>query len=481
MNNPVKVSFLRIFGELRNILRFVKRVIFKITHLADDTDVEGTIKDIKGGVVLEGSNLWVLICSAAIACIGLDTNSPAVIIGAMLISPLMSPILGIGLSVGINDKEYLIKSVYNFGVATGLSLLTAFIYFKLTPLGDITDEMRSRVQPTLLDAGVALFGGLAGIIAGSRTEKSNAIPGVAIATALMPPVCTAGFGLANGQFQIFGGAFYLFFINAVLISLSTYVVVRMLRFPLAEDEDPEWAPRIKGFIAVAVIVVLTPSIFFLLNTINKIRQNEVISSFISKHIHEDMTKGVEWNFNILTDSTAELEVYYFGAGISQDSTDKLTDTLSTALTAVRLGPEYKYYLDLTPTDAPPETDEKDIHMANTIDRLGDDIRKHRVKLEEQEYLTDSLFKLFEEVETDTIPFEAIKTELKALYPELEELLLGSLTQTDFDTTGNQEYLTAVLKWNKKLYSSRVKRQRQERIAEYLKVKLKADTVGVVTR
>lgn len=476
MNNPVQRSFSRIFNELKNILNFIKRVIFKITHLADDTDVDGTIKDIKGGVVLEGSNLWVLMCSATIACIGLDTNSPAVIIGAMLISPLMSPILGIGLSVGINDKEYLIKSFYNFGVATGLSLLTAFIYFKLTPLGLLTDEMRGRVQPTILDAGVALFGGLAGIIAGSRTEKSNAIPGVAIATALMPPVCTAGFGLANNDYNIFGGAFYLFFINAVLISMATYVVVRMLNFPLVQDEDPEWAPRIKGFIVVAIVVILIPSISFLLDTLNKLRREDTITTFVSKHIHTDISKGVDWNFIELSDSTAELDVYYFGAGILEDSTSKLIDSLNVAFQENNIG--YRCDLKLTPTDAPP--DNKLDGMVTSLEQLSIDLSKQKAALSQHQKLTDSLFTIVQVTQMDTIPFENVHTELKAFYPDLEEFLIGKLTQTKFDTTGRKETLTAILKWDR-AHATRTKKYREERIKEYLKVKLKGEAIEVITR
>ena len=477
MNNPVKESFVRIFGELKNIFSFLKRVVFKITHLADDTDVEGTIKDIKGGIVLEGSNLWVLICSATIACIGLDNNSPAVIIGAMLISPLMSPILGIGLSVGINDKEYLIKSFYNFTIATLLSLVTAVIYFKVTPLGIITDEMRSRVEPTILDAGVALFGGLAGIIAGSRTEKSNAIPGVAIATALMPPVCTAGFGLANGDFRIFGGAFYLFFINAVLISLATYSIVRLLRFPLVEDEDPEWAPRIRGFIFFFLLLILTPSIFFLLETLSRLKQNDTITSFISQYIHKDINKGVEWDFRVTSDSTSELEVYYFGEYIDLDSTNRLKEILEEKFAENKI--KYKCELLLEPTDAPP--DQKKIELENSIKSFDKKMLVLEANLIEQKQLTDSLFNSMQNTYSDTIPFESVKMELKALYPELERFALGRLDQTVFDTTGTKESLTAILKWDKKIYSARDKKSRAQRIGDYLKVKLKTENIVVVTQ
>ncbi|HSA57090.1 MAG TPA: DUF389 domain-containing protein, partial [Gemmatimonadaceae bacterium] len=191
----------------------IRSAIVRTMSLAAGTDREGTVTRVRADVPLRGTNIWLLICSALLACIGLDTSSAAVIIGAMLISPLMAPILGIGVGVGINDRTLMRSALTSFGGATLASLLTATLYFLVTPLGELTPELRSRTIPTLLDVGVAFFGGVAGIVAGSRREKTVAIPGVAIATALMPPLCTAGFGLASGLFSVFFGAIYLFFIN----------------------------------------------------------------------------------------------------------------------------------------------------------------------------------------------------------------------------------------------------------------------------
>ncbi|MFT5618687.1 MAG: putative hydrophobic protein (TIGR00271 family), partial [Arenicella sp.] len=385
MSNQVGRSFSRIGGEIKNIFSFLKRVLFKITHLADDTDIEGTIKDIKGGVVLEGSNLWILIFSAGIACVGLNTGSPAVIIGAMLISPLMSPILGIGLSAGINDKEYLIKSVYNFGIATGLSLLVSFIYFYFTPLDQFTDEMRSRITPTILDAGVALFGGLAGIIAGSRTEKTNAIPGVAIATALMPPLCTAGYGLAKGEFQeIFLGAFYLFFMNAVLISLSTYAVVRILKFPLVEQEDPESATRVKSMVFIVILLLLYPSYYFLEKTLRELEEQGLVETFITDNIH-DIKNGVDWTPIAVSDTVSKLEVYYFGEAISDDSTNVLKEKLERSMR--EKGYAGVWQLELIPTAA---QDNDKVVIRDRVSRLQQDMERIENNLILRQLTEDSL-------------------------------------------------------------------------------------------
>ncbi len=166
-----------------------------------------------------------------IASLGLDRNSPAVIIGAMLISPLMSPILGLGLGVGINDREVIKKSLTHFSVAIFIAILTSTIYFMLTPLGDLTPEIEARTEPTILDVMIAFFGGVAGIISIARKDISTTIPGVAIATALMPPLCVTGYGIANWNLEIVLSSFYLFFSNTFFISLATYFIVRLLEFP----------------------------------------------------------------------------------------------------------------------------------------------------------------------------------------------------------------------------------------------------------
>ena len=191
-------------------------------------DEQETIDSLKKGVEFRGTNLWVLIFAIFLASLGLNTNSTAVIIGAMLISPLMGPIMGFGLGLGIADFELVKRSLRNYLTATLFSVVTATIYFLISPISEAQSELLARTSPTIYDVLIAFFGGLAGIVAGSTKSKGNVIPGVAIATALMPPLCTAGFGLATGHLSYFLGAFYLYFINTVFISLSTYIVVRVL-------------------------------------------------------------------------------------------------------------------------------------------------------------------------------------------------------------------------------------------------------------
>jgi uncharacterized hydrophobic protein (TIGR00271 family) len=205
---------------------------FKLDH--EREDLKTVIANIETGVVFRGTNLWILIFAIFVASLGLNVNSAAVIIGAMLISPLMGPIMGMGLGVGINDLRLLRKSMYNFSIATVVALSTSTVFFLISPLSDAHSELLARTSPTIYDVLVALFGGFAGMVATLSKQKGNVLPGVAIATALMPPLCTAGYGLATMQLTFFFGAFYLFIINTVFIALATFIIVRINAFPFTK-------------------------------------------------------------------------------------------------------------------------------------------------------------------------------------------------------------------------------------------------------
>ncbi|MDG1475951.1 MAG: DUF389 domain-containing protein, partial [Vicingaceae bacterium] len=228
--------------EIKEALKFNFSTFFKslityftnLVNIRNEVDYEGSVEAIRKDIDFKGVNVWILGASIVIASIGLNVNSTAVVIGAMLVSPLMGPIVGVGLSVGINDFKMLIQSLKSLGTAVLISVLISALYFSLTPFGEVQSELIARTRPTLLDVMVAVFGGIALIVA--KTQKgtvASAIFGVAIATALMPPLCTAGYGLANGNWSFFLGAFYLFLINSVFIALSTWLIVKYLKFPLA--------------------------------------------------------------------------------------------------------------------------------------------------------------------------------------------------------------------------------------------------------
>lgn len=216
---------------------------------------------LRAGVELTGATPWILMFAIFIASIGLNVNSAAVIIGAMLISPLMGPIMGIGYGIAIYDFPLIRRSLLNLAIAAGISVLTSTLYFLLTPLGQAQTELMARTTPTIWDVLIALFGGLAGIVAATRKEKSNVIPGVAIATALMPPLCTAGYGLAHQNWEFLFGAFYLFSINCVFIAVSVVLVTGFLHMPQRNFVDARVERRVKATLLVLVTATSVPSAY----------------------------------------------------------------------------------------------------------------------------------------------------------------------------------------------------------------------------
>ena len=247
-------------------------------------DEQLTVDSIRNGVEFKGANLWILVFATFMASLGLNVNSTAVIIGAMLISPLMGPIMGIGLAVGQNNFELMKKSLKNYFIATLFSVVTATIYFFFTPLNEVQSELLARTSPSIYDVFIALMGGLAGIVALAAKEKGNVIPGVAIATALMPPLCTAGFGLATGNWLYFLGAFYLYFINSVFISLATFIGVRVMHFKRKEFVDVANAKRVKRYIIGITVLTMCPAIYLTYGIVRETFYNSTASRFITEEL-----------------------------------------------------------------------------------------------------------------------------------------------------------------------------------------------------
>ena len=253
--------------------------------LREGSDRAGATATIVGGKLMRGSNAWMLVCSIMIASLGLNLNSGAVIIGAMLISPLMNPILGVGLGIGTNDKELLYQALKNFGISMAIALVTSVVYFALTPIDVFTEEMRARTEPTILDALVAVFGGLAGIISVTRLDKTNAIPGVAIATALMPPLCVAGYGLVlaftdlDQGLSVFWRAGYLFFLNSFFIAVMAYLIIRLLRFPYRKYVNDADKRRSQIIIGVISVLMILPGAYVLKGVLTDLRMERAAKEF----------------------------------------------------------------------------------------------------------------------------------------------------------------------------------------------------------
>ena len=275
-------------------------------------DEQETIESLKKGVEFRGTNLWVLIFAIFLASLGLNTNSTAVIIGAMLISPLMGPIMGFGLGLGIADFDLVKRSLRNYLTATLFSVVTATFYFFISPISEAQSELLARTSPTIYDVLIAFFGGLAGIVAGSTKSKGNVIPGVAIATALMPPLCTAGFGLATGNLSYFLGAFYLYFINTVFISLSTYIVVRVLKYPHKEFLDKKRAMVVRRYMMIIVTCTIIPSLYLTYRVLRTTVFEEQVKSFVNKELDFPNTQVLSRTVAVDTAGRKALNVVLLG-------------------------------------------------------------------------------------------------------------------------------------------------------------------------
>lgn len=285
---------------------------------------ELVIQQIDKGTVFRGTNLWVLVFAIFIASLGLNVNSTAVIIGAMLVSPLMGPIMGLGLGMAINDLQLLRKALTNFAFATGVSLATSTFYFLLTPISDAHSELLARTSPNVYDVLIALFGGLAGMVATSSKQKGNVLPGVAIATALMPPLCTAGYGLATFKPEFFIGAFYLYIINTVFIALATLIAARLLLFPTKHLEDKKAQARVQRITWLVVMITLIPSIYFGYDIVQRNNMMRQINTFIEEEAVFPNNYLLRKNIDL---KAKKINLLYGGEFIEEAEIDKLTSEL----------------------------------------------------------------------------------------------------------------------------------------------------------
>ena len=284
------------------LLDTTKKFLLELFDFREDTDHEATIEAIKADISFKGATAWILIFAVFVASIGLNANSTAVVIGAMLISPLMGPILGIGMSFALNDINTFKKSLMNLGTMIGLSLFASFLFFYSFPLSEDNSELLGRVSPDIRDVLIAFFGGLALMVA--RTKKgtiASVIFGVAIATALMPPLCTAGYGLAKGNFSYFIGAMYLFMINTIFIALATFLVMKLLGFPMYKYANVAKRKRYSTIASIVGVAVMIPAIFTFINALNKSQIKTQINNFVNNEIKEIK------NFQLIGDPDLDLD------------------------------------------------------------------------------------------------------------------------------------------------------------------------------
>lgn len=274
-------------GSAQEIKNSITKFLFELFDFRDDTDHEETIRDIKADIPFRGATAWILLFAVFVASIGLNADSTAVVIGAMLISPLMGPISGLGMSFALNDIETFKKSLTNLGVMIGLSLFASFMFFYFFPLSEDTSELLGRIKPDIRDVLIAFFGGLALMVAKTKKRTiTSVVFGVAIATALMPPLCTAGYGLAKGNYQYFFGAMYLFIINTIFIALAGFVVLKMLRFPMHKYANSSTRKKYATIATVVGIAVMIPAIFTFIRVFNESQIERQFNAFVKNEVKE---------------------------------------------------------------------------------------------------------------------------------------------------------------------------------------------------
>ena len=460
--------------DARGLLKSLKAFFIELLDFRADTDRDATIEAIKNDVPFKGATAWILICSIFVASIGLNANSTAVVIGAMLISPLMGPILGIGMSIAINDIFTLRKSLINFGVMVILSVFTAFMFFWFFPLREESSELLARTQPDIRDVLIAFFGGLALIIA--RTKKgtiASVIFGVAIATALMPPLCTVGYGLSealignpNGL-AFAGGAMYLFIINTIFIAIATFLVLKVLRFPMIRYVNSLKRKNTARFASlVALLVMVFPAYTFY-----KVYKESTFENSAKQFIENELSalpnanyikKYAAYQFNPGGISTIELTS--FGA----DQVEEMTMNF--------LKKRMHTYSDLQEVNLLLNQSSKDNSYKDEVKYIAElrfrDSLDLMSKNQKIIFLEEKLAKL-SMLEADQIPFESIAEEARINYDGLKGLSFSIKLVSDFNNIDTLTVFTA--KWKDSLPSAKVSADKK-RLYEWLKFKVTADSL-----
>jgi len=415
------------------------------------------IKQISSGVTFSGTNLWVLIFAIFIASLGLNVNSTAVIIGAMLISPLMGPIIGMGLAVGIDDFDLLKRSVRNYLLATVISVITATIYFTLSPLSEAQSELLARTSPTLYDVLIAIFGGAAGILALSTKDKGNVIPGVAIATALMPPLCTAGYGLAVGEMSFFLGAFYLYFINTVFIALSTFIGVRLLRFQRRTFADAAALQRVRKYIIAIALITMIPATYMTTQIIRESIQDNNTQQFVKNELS---LKGTHIISNKRNDESKTIRIVAVGEPIGEDTIKKAQEKLK----------EYSledYKLVIIQGSQGNNTLRKEDLSGNSLA----DTKEQLITQSEQLSNLEKQLKKYWSYETLG---KELSKEIKAICPQVNTISLSLVSEERTDTLATKNYVLALVGYKNALSTAE-----QQQLQRWLKTRSKADSLRLV--
>lgn len=441
-------------NQTSNRLLVVKKFLTEYLDLRKDKDNElETVESIRKGVEFKGANLWILIFAIFMASLGLNVNSTAVIIGAMLISPLMGPIMGVGLSVGLNDFELMKRSLKSFLITTLFSVTTATIFFLISPVAEGQSELLARTSPTIYDVFIALLGGLAGVTALSTKEKGNVIPGVAIATALMPPLCTAGYGLATGNLIYFLGAFYLYFINSVFISLATFLGVRVMHFQRKEFVDKNREKTVRKYIVLIAVVTMCPAVYLTVGIIQDTFFQGAVNKFVAEQLSFENTQVLDKKI-ITEGNNREIRVVLIGQEVPEASI------------AIARSKMKDYKLANTKLVVMQGMNNESLDISSIRAMVMEDFYKNsEQRLLEQKQKIENLEKELEQYKAFNDLGRQIIPELKVLYPSVRSVSISSAIETSVDSMHTDTVTLAVLKFGKQPASAD-----QKKITDWLKAR-----------
>lgn len=449
-------------SENRNTFA-IKAFLKDYLDLRKDKDNElETVDSIRKGVEFKGANLWILIFAIFMASLGLNVNSTAVIIGAMLISPLMGPIMGVGLSVGLNDFELMKRSLKSFLITTLFSVTTATIFFLVSPVAEAQSELLARTSPTIYDVFIALMGGLAGVVALSTKEKGNVIPGVAIATALMPPLCTAGYGLATGNLIYFLGAFYLYFINSVFISLATFLGVRVMHFQRKEFVDKNREKKVRKYIVLIAVLTMCPAGYLTVGIIQDTFFESAANRFVNEQLSFENTQVLDKKIQH-EGKGREIRVVLIGQEVPEASI------------AIARSKMKDYKLDDTKLIVLQGMNNEAVDISSIRAMVMEDFYKNsEQRLVEQKQKIAELEKDLATYKTSDELGKTIVPELKVLYPSVKTVSISHALELAVDAVRIDTITLAVLKFDKKPDA-----HEKEKIAEWLKARTGAKQLRLI--
>lgn len=450
--SKVKATWRLFYGKIK-----------ELANIREDTDIQATIESITKSVEFHGINVWMLACAIVVASVGLNVNSTAVIIGAMLISPLMGPINGMGLAIGTMDITLFRHSIKNLAVMVIISLLASTTYFLISPLNDAQSELLARTTPTIYDVLIAFFGGAAGILALSRKSQAiTTISGVAIATALMPPLCTAGFGLSSGQWTYFFGAFYLFFINSFFIAMATFLMVRYLHFPLTTYVDENKQKLVKRSLTLFAILVIVPSILIAINMVQEASFNSSAIRYINTIQNDDFYRDVEIVHS--RREYARKEPKLFISFVGKQLTDVQIQHLHKQLKEFGLG---KAQLEIKQLGS-----NLDMQVQTTL--IADLVERKDEQLAQKDFLIQQLENELNQIKNVTTEFKNIAAEIKVQYPGIESFSVANAVYTQTESLKQDTIPVLFLNWETIPTDTTV----SFRVAEWLKIRLSLPQIKV---